>query len=239
MGNCRTFPRDVVFTPNCFLGLGLKHLYVLQEISCLGDIISHTLRGSTTGQLYISTIELLLLELGHGFDLLCIPYDQMTHLATDSLIKSSWLFLHENSISLCHDIQYPIQREHDLILMQEFYKVHPTANHLLSLNKCRLFLHAYYVSDIATGSGSHLLDSAWKGSPSFHLSYRQHTWPIQGRPSYSDWEIWRQYLQRCKLKHHLGHWVIHNSICKWFYSPSLSSIFHHKDITWSLHQCIP
>jgi len=42
MGFCRTFPRDIVFGPKLYLGLGFKHLYTLQETARLNDILYHT-----------------------------------------------------------------------------------------------------------------------------------------------------------------------------------------------------
>jgi hypothetical protein len=39
IGICRTFPRDLVFAPALYLGIGIKHLYTVQEISRLKDII--------------------------------------------------------------------------------------------------------------------------------------------------------------------------------------------------------
>jgi hypothetical protein len=33
MGVCGTFPRDLVFSPTTYSGLGIKHLYTMQEIA--------------------------------------------------------------------------------------------------------------------------------------------------------------------------------------------------------------
>lgn len=64
MGICRNFPRDLVFAPALYLGIGIKHLYTVQEISRLKDIILHTHASTTTGQLYRTSFELLIIELG-------------------------------------------------------------------------------------------------------------------------------------------------------------------------------
>jgi hypothetical protein len=51
MGICR--PRDLVFAPALYMGIFFKHLYTLQEIARIKDIILHTHSSTTTtGELY-------------------------------------------------------------------------------------------------------------------------------------------------------------------------------------------
>lgn len=108
MGICRHFPRKLVFAPTKYMGLGMQHLYTVQEISRLRDIIDHTYKLTTTGNLYKTTLELLILELGMGTNLLQIPFNLTGHIATDSLIKSSWEFLYNNNFQLKHNINFPL-----------------------------------------------------------------------------------------------------------------------------------
>ncbi len=74
LGICRNFPRHLVFAPGKYMGVGIQHLYSAQEIMCIKDIISHTMRCSTTGALYRNSLEILLLEVGKGTSLNEIPY---------------------------------------------------------------------------------------------------------------------------------------------------------------------
>jgi hypothetical protein len=64
MGICRHFPRDIVFAPGKYFGLGIKHLYTLQETTRLKDIIYLTHNQTNTGILYLTSMELLHIELG-------------------------------------------------------------------------------------------------------------------------------------------------------------------------------
>ncbi len=66
MGICRYFPCKLVFVPTKYMGLGMQHLYTIQEISRLKDIIDCTYKVTTTGNLYKTTLESLILELGMG-----------------------------------------------------------------------------------------------------------------------------------------------------------------------------
>ena len=49
IGVCRNFPRSMVFAPIKYMGLGFQHLYTVQEIVRLKDIIQHTFRHTITG----------------------------------------------------------------------------------------------------------------------------------------------------------------------------------------------
>jgi hypothetical protein len=111
MGVCRNFPRAMVFAPQQYFGLGLQHLYTCQEIYRLKDMLQHTFRNTCTGNLYRASLELLYIELGVTMELHDIPYQQMAALATDSLVKSTWHFLHTYGLKLTHDIKIEAQRD--------------------------------------------------------------------------------------------------------------------------------
>ena len=160
MGICRHFARDIVFAPKLYRGTGLKHLYTQQEISRLLDIMSHTHQNSTTGSLYTSSFELLLVEVGLGTIIHSIPSPLLQYLATDSLIKSTCLFLNHHWLQLCHTIQLLPDRQNNTHIMEGFLNAGATTDELIRLNKCRLFLSSYYISDIATGNGSKITEDA-------------------------------------------------------------------------------
>ncbi len=135
LGICRSFPRTVVFSPNKYLGIGIKHLYMVQEIACLKDIMLHTYKDMTTGCLYRNTTELLLLELGMTIPLHSLPFNSYSPLATNSLVKSIWCFLYENNLELRHDINILPQRLNDQVLMEVFWEKVVGQEDLLSINK--------------------------------------------------------------------------------------------------------
>jgi hypothetical protein len=90
LGVCRNFPRDVVFAPQKYMGLGFKHLHTIQEITRLKDMLLHKFTNSITGELYRTSIELLIIELGISVNFRRLDYTSLHHLVTDSLVKSSW-----------------------------------------------------------------------------------------------------------------------------------------------------
>lgn len=140
LGICRNFPRKMVFAPHKYMGLGFKHLHTLQEIARLKDMINHTFQSSITGNLYRTSTELLLTELGVSENFSQVNYTLLHSLVTDSLVKSTWQFLYQHNIYLEHDIRFPHQRQGDTTLMQAFLDLQLTVEELQQLNECRLFL---------------------------------------------------------------------------------------------------
>lgn len=61
LGICHFFSRKLVFAPIKYMGLGIQHLYTIQEIARLKDMINHTYKSTTTGDLYQTSLELLFL----------------------------------------------------------------------------------------------------------------------------------------------------------------------------------
>jgi hypothetical protein len=213
MGICRNFPRSLVFSPTNYSGLGIKHLHTLQEIVRIKDIIHHTYIKSTTGQLYRVSLEYLILELGMTTKLSSIHYSTYHMLVTNSLVKNTWEFLHAHNIDMEHDITVPKNRVDDRSIMMEFTKYNPSTSELEAINHCRLFLKAYYISDIATASGNTLSYHVWVGEPRQFGKTSRFNWPTQGRPSTTSWDIWRGFLKMAilgrgmRLKTSLGPWL--------------------------------
>jgi hypothetical protein len=73
LGMCRYFPRKLVFATFDYMGLNFLHLFTIQEIYRIKDIIFHTANDTLTGRLYTLSLELLLLELGCNKNFLWDP----------------------------------------------------------------------------------------------------------------------------------------------------------------------
>lgn len=95
IGVCRNFPRKLVYAPEKYMGLGIRNLYTVQETMRATDILSQVFRRSTSGRLYRSSLELLLIELGMGSELHLIPGEMLDNLTTDSLVKSTCQYLRQ------------------------------------------------------------------------------------------------------------------------------------------------
>jgi hypothetical protein len=95
MGICQHFPRDIVYAPPLYRGIGFQNLHTLQEILRIRDLISHTSLSLTTGKLCTMSLELLLIEAGLGSEVHRISTAYLNQLCTNTLIKSTCLFLNE------------------------------------------------------------------------------------------------------------------------------------------------
>ena len=65
-----------------------------------------------------------------------------------------------------------------------------TRQELCSINRCRLFLNVFFLSDIVSGNGRQLLGEARTGQK-LHQSQSKWIWPRQTRPPPSDWKLWK------------------------------------------------
>jgi hypothetical protein len=193
LGICRNYPRKLVFSTFDYMGLNFLHLFTIQEIYCLKDIKFHTANDTLTGRLYLSSLELLLLELGCNTRYLWEP-PFIDLLATDSLIKATWCFLFTYGISLVHSVRLDLPREKDSFIMEVLLTLGVPQNELKICNHCRMFLRALFLSDIVTGNGEYLLESAWQGEPYITL-FKSRSWPSYGKPPKSHWEIWRKWIR--------------------------------------------
>jgi len=74
---CQNFPKDLIFGPIECLGLGIKDLYTMQEISHLETIRTHSMGPLFTGPLYRVSLENL--EVGMGKEVLALSYKNTRH----------------------------------------------------------------------------------------------------------------------------------------------------------------
>ena len=91
------------------------------------------------------------------------------------------------------------------------------------LNKCRIFLKAFMLSDITSGDGSTIVTQAWAGVILENKTRDDSQWPIWGKPNTREWMVWRQALKitfcsnyERKLEKKLGDWIRFPKMWRWF-----------------------
>jgi hypothetical protein len=142
-----------------------------------------------------------------------------------------------------HDINIPPLHLYDHHIMQLILVVQPSQLELVCINKCWLYLRAYYVSDISDGSGTQMNDDAWVGKRS--ATTRAHSWPSQGQPTRLDWETWRKFLRLAllsrgrRLKTPLGPWIRVDRSQPWFLDPQFDRLYQQIGDTWFFHPRLP
>ncbi len=170
-----------MFAPEKFLGLGLKHLFTMQKISRAQDFIYSQFENSFTGQLYESSLEVLLIEVGILKSLACLSYDTLGFLATDSLLIRTWEFLDKNQFQLHTRDFGTMPRLGNCFIMKALLPYIDNEKQLLEVNRCRLYLRVIYLSDIVTGNGKtsmkgHVLD------PIDCISFEKNLGPTNNTP---------------------------------------------------------
>jgi hypothetical protein len=110
------------------------------------------------------------------------------------------------------------------------------------INKCWLYLRAFFLSDITDGSGKYILQEAWQGNP-LNL-HRVESWPNQGEPSPTMWQTWRSHLAKKilsrgrRLCHPLGHWKNFDNTWLWYISLSDNRLYKHSETGWESFSCV-
>ncbi len=176
-------------------------------------------------------------------DLSMLDYNLLSCLTTSSLVKSTWHFLFTYGLTLTHDINIPPLHLYDQPIMQLIPMVKPSQLELACINRCWLYLRAYYVSDIADGSGTKISDDAWDGKRS--VNNRAHSWPSQGQPTRSDWETCRKFLRLAilsrgrRLRTPLGQRVRVDHSQTWFLDPQSDQLHQKIGDTWFFHPRLP
>jgi hypothetical protein len=242
IGVCQNYPRSLVYSSTKHMGLGVPNLHTTQEIHRLKDLLCHVDHCTTMGSLYRTSFEVMLIELGMGTDLTSMETTTMSFLATDSLIKSSLLFLRKHNIELRHDISLPFLRSADKILMNSFIQLSPSLDDLRALNNCRLYLQVMFLSEICTGDGLELTHEAWSGQR-LDVPQKIASWPKQNKPLTREWQTWQLFLKKAflhrglKLRETLGHWSREDNQWEWYFSPTYGRLFHCDQGVWrSFHQ---
>jgi hypothetical protein len=181
LGICRTFPRRLVFSMLDYMSLNIPHLFTIQEIARIKDIIFHTFNETLTGNLYRTSLEIYFFELGCSTRFKWEDSRIIEILTTSALVKATQVFLTQHKIALIHNIQLTLLRESDRFIIEELITRQIPLTDLIALNHCRMYLKVILLSDIVTGDGMMVTDNAWNIIPN-SLSHKHLSWPSYGKP---------------------------------------------------------
>ena len=124
-----------------------------------------------------------------------LPWNLWGFLATPTWITSTWQSLFSFNLSITDTTTSPPPLRHDDQLIMEYLLLRvQDQNTLRILNHCRLYLRLFWLSELHTTSGTHLLPSLLRGSPPSTTSSPLHHWPCQGQPTQLMWTLWNKTL---------------------------------------------
>ena len=246
-GFARNFPREPVFGPRLFQGLGVMHPFHYQELEHLETILRCGNSKGLTGQLLQLSLEAFRLELGLPGSVFAANYDMFADCITDSWLKTVWKHCQEHDLRITDPApQLQMRREQDKFLMLSFFQKRKYSKaDLRKLNVCRCFLKATTLSDICTADGKNITDEALEGIPTESAADAP-DWPRQPSSLPKDyWDLWKRALTECfvrntttsRLWHPLGGWrsdpLTH---WPWHFSYNSQELYHREGDTWRVHR---
>jgi len=145
-------------------GLNIPNLYTEQAITQIIMLLRYgPNHGDPTSLLLRAVAEAMQLETGIAGELLQTP-GNFEPLVTDTWLKRLWLDCLLYQINIYTDIQIlRPQRQQDIELMRIFAQYGYRGQDLGDLNRCRMFLHVIWLSDICDGTGTKVLEDYWSG----------------------------------------------------------------------------
>jgi len=211
MGINRHFPRAVAYGPRSHQGLDIPNLYTEQLSAHILTLLWFGPQTSDpTGYLINMNVEAFQLEAGLGGPIFQMPVDIMAYM-TDSWFTQTWYQCHLLQIEILTTATV-LERpwEGDKEIMKFFLQQGIVGMELASMNRCRMFIKATYLSDICMGDGKYMDTRFWDGKATCTTEYQ---WPRMEKPTTYEWNTWIKNLTialslgwRDSLEHSLGNW---------------------------------
>jgi ribonuclease HI len=211
----RHMPREVVFAPTLFQGLGMRHMYDMQGADSTRLLLQElNQEGSMTQKMLISLLDTIQLEAGIGKPIL----ENCKALA---YIEWGWIpqirdFLWHINGQIIGATETPkIYRENDQYLMDSPLIETLSRRDQIYIHRCRLHLQVETLSDITTSDGQHI-NAAWRHANTDKPSVSIVRWPRQKSPHKAVWKVWTKFLDssfcttKNKLRIQLGKWHTNN-----------------------------
>ena len=211
----RHFSRVMASAPFRYGGLNITHFYDIQGQQKVNFFAMHLKRGDDTGNLISIALQHMQLSVGTEKHFFHQPFATYQHLLPHSWIKQLLEYLDSRQITIdLTQIQtLRPQRKYDKSIMDVIKPYFTTAEQIL-INRMRIHLKLYYISDMVDMDGRRVLQNIKQ-----HVSYRDSIWewPQQSLPTKGH-QIW---LRACdKITNHLhthrlGYWIRRNQIWTW------------------------
>jgi hypothetical protein len=195
MGISRKSHRSVVFGTAQFGILGLDHLAVYQGHSRLQYLMGHIRCNSTTGKLMRLMLGYTQLECGCTENVLEQDFGRYSRvLMTENWITGIWEHLHSCKSTLNINVIWkPLPNlENDVAVMEALTETDEfSSKDLKEINRCRVYLRVFFISNIYTHDGQRITDWARKGRRDGGRK-SSWAWPVQQLPTL--WRAWKLAL---------------------------------------------
>jgi hypothetical protein len=238
MGIARSAPRAVVLQ---FGGLGLTHLAALQGHTRLQYLLGHLRCGDAMGCRMQMLLEYNQFECGCHGNPLAQDYNSYSELIIHiNWIREVWEHLHTCNATVEVDglWQPDSNREKYTVIMETLIASGRFTNkELKDINYCRVYLQAFFISDIMNLEGDKIKE--WEGSGQKQVGRQSiWEWPIQKRPI--AWKAWKTALEYLAPDGHIGNTLgdwrsQHHQITEWYIDAHACTLYHHIEGVWNYH----
>jgi hypothetical protein len=226
-----------------FGGCGLLDLATEATISRCNLFLQHWDNPAPLGKCLRASMEYLQLEVGCRGCPFSESFEPIGKYCTHSWVRSFWECISWFGIDV--SVDYPIlpyPRENDRTLLEIWLLEGVKDDRLRSLMRCRIFLCAIFLSDIATANGRRIDQQRTDRGVDHRVSSNFRFAPEH--PSASDWEVWDSFwntycLSDGSFPRPLGKWK-HTShkLWGWYYDEGADVIYQRtKSDIWVYHRC--
>jgi hypothetical protein len=136
----------------------LTHLAAVQGYGQLQYLLGHLRSDDTSGTLYRILMELIRLECGMEQDISSCDFDKYEkNILTQNWITECWRFLKQCDATIQTTGTWkPLQgRKGDVARMEVFANNNFIAKEMEDINRCRMYLQVFYLSDVTDIAGHH------------------------------------------------------------------------------------
>ena len=245
-GYVKSIPAVVLHGPEKYGGIGLKDFHSVQHIEHIKALSDEGGKTSPTGQLLEILLHGHVLEIGRSGSFLEQKYNEVGPTLTQSWLKDTLQYISHHGITI-HGKHNHLQtwRQRDSLIMDDINNTPGTTTsdmELTAANRCRMYLKATTKSDISTGDGKGIINSAWNCFRDWNtLSSRAYKWPRQPRPSQNDIHAWQRVLattygidqRNRRWTTHMGHWTQKSRRhITWVFDRMNDSLYKRNGRTW-------
>jgi len=165
---------------------------------------------------------------------------------TDTWFSHCWFECIQHGIMINGNIHdFPVQRGRDQMIMEIFLRSGYRDSELASLNRCQMYMHVIYLSDICNSQGMAIKPHFWLGK---RISDTHHySWPKVIQPPPAEWNLWQLALSkglhlghRQKLAILLGKWLATADMNnKWFTDAAGLELYQRINDEWFSFTPVP
>jgi hypothetical protein len=241
----KSLPRAIREAPTSVGGTSFPSLYHMQGCARIEALVEHIRLKSPTYYILNSLVDSLRLEAGLDFQLFSRHGFHEYQWMTFGWVSECLRYAAQNDIILSDvGTQLHPQRTNDRSLMQLVLENQNfSISNIKAINRCRMALHVYWMSDIMDATGTTLQPGVWHNSRSRPIiRSNSFQWPTRYHTNKNDWSIWRSALKAiCTStgyhpKINLGRWLIptplYLSEWTWFVTQSFSHLYQNLNGVW-------